>query len=257
MSSMREGDDNKQTHARPSTTATLAALFEDHRRRGASIRHAFVQEYGGERRPGPLHLFVRDRRGSALQQYLLLHLVAGLSSPWDGRLYPAEVWSRALGRTNAGAEATTSRNWRWLCEQGLVRTEHERRMVRPFLMRDDGSGEEYARPAAGQFFSFPRQYFTSLWHTKLNVAETSALLVALSAARADEWFELRVGTVSGRVGISDDTLRRGLDGLRDHGLVKSQPVTVTEPLARYGVTTVSQYRLVDWLRPSQKGKDRG
>lgn len=227
-------------------------MLDGHRRHGAAIRHAFIQHYGGERQPGPLQLFVRERRGSALQQYLLLNLVAGLGEPWDSRVYAAEVWGRALGRTSPGADATTSRNWRWLVEARLVETKKERRMVKPFLRLDDGSGAPYTKPKAGQYFTLPRQYFAEAWHTQLELAETATLLVALSSARGAEWFELRAEPLSERVGISADTLRRGLDGLIDRGLLTGTSEVVVNPLARHGRSRVNKYRLASWLLPSPR-----
>ena len=225
----------------PATPAsTRDDLLGSQTRRGPAIRSAFIQERGGDRAPGPLHLFVRERRLFALQLYLLLHCVAR-SDPWDSAL-PAGTWARALDKTNVGAEGNVSRAWAWLKDQKLVRTTRHARLVRAFLLAEDGSGKEYTRST--DFFYFRLAYFTDGWHRELSLAATSVLLIALDKSKHKPWFELRTEPQSKWYGISPDTLQRGLDELHTAGLLHIHPRRVRDHKARYGTTLVNDYILL-------------
>jgi hypothetical protein len=221
--------------------STREDLLGDQTRRGPAIRSAFLQERGGARAPGPLHRFVRERRLFALQLYLLLHCVAR-SHPWDAAL-PAGTWARALDRTNKGAEGTVSRSWAWLGEQGLVRTERDNRLVRAYLLLEDGSGLEYSR--SRDFFYFPLAYFRDGWHKELSLAATSVLLIGLNQSKRRPWFQLRTEQQSRWYGVSADTLQRGLDELRNAELLHIHARRVRDNKARFGTTTVNEYLLLD------------
>ena len=226
----------------PSPRTTLLGLLAGQHRAGTPIRSLFLQERGGDRAPGPLHLFVTERRLFALHLYLLLHCLA-LADPWDVWL-PSGAWARALGNTSKTAEATVSRNWRWLKAKNLVDTERDGRILRAYLTLEDGTGSDYTRPK-GQYFILPLAFFRNEWHTKLSLAATAALLVALDRTRSEQWFQLRKEPASAWFGISADTLQKGLDELRDeHQLIENRPRTVQDVRARYGVTTVTEYRLL-------------
>jgi hypothetical protein len=221
--------------------STRDDLLGSQTRRGPAIRSAFLQERGGARAPGPLHRFVRERRLFALQQYLLLHCLA-LGYPWDAGL-PAGTWARALDKTNKGAEGTVSRSWLWLIEQQLVRTERDNRLVRAYLLTEDGSGTEYSR--SRDFFYLPLAFFRDGWHKELSLAATSVLLIGLNKSKRRPWFQLRTEQQSQWYGISPDTLQRGLDELRDGTLLHSHPRQVRDNKARFGTTTVNEYLLLD------------
>jgi hypothetical protein len=230
--------------------STRADLLSDQVRRGPAIRSAFIQERGGARAPGPLHLFVRERRLFALQLYLLLHCIAR-GKPWDATL-PASTWARALDKTNAGAEGTVSRSWAWLTENNLVRTDRQFRKVQAFLLKEDGSGDEYAR--SKDFFYFPLAFFREGWHTKLDLPGTAVLLIALNKSRTHAWFEVRTEKESSWYGISADTLQRGLDELRDAELLHIHPRKVRDNNARYGTTVVNNYLLRGSFATPTKGE---
>ena len=145
------------------------------------------QEFGGERRPGPLHLFVNGRRLFALQLYLLL-LCLAKGDPWDKEM-SGTSWALALDQQGPGAESKVSRNWSWLAGNNLVRTERRGRHLQVFRLHESGNGGEFTRPT-GHFFYFPFAYFTTEWHTKLSLAATATLLISLSSSRNKPWFAL-------------------------------------------------------------------
>jgi hypothetical protein len=178
---------------------------------------------------------------------LLLHCLA-LADPWNHWL-PAGAWARALGLTSKSAEATVSRNWRWLKDKKLVRTERHKRVVDAYLLCEDGSGDEYTR--SRDYFKLPLAFFREGWHKKLSLPATATLLIALDRQRKEEWFELRKEPASEWFGISADTLQRGLDELRDEGLLAVRTEPKRDIRARYGVVMVNEYRLLsDFARTS-------
>ncbi|MDA0163150.1 hypothetical protein OM076_22945 [Solirubrobacter ginsenosidimutans] len=179
-----------------------------------------------------------ERRPLALQLYLLLHCVAR-ADPWHGWL-PAMAWARALDKTQPGAEATISRNWSWLESERLIRSDRYKRLRRVFLLREDGSGTEYTRPT-GNYFTLPLAYFLDEWHQKLSLSGTVVLLIARDLQVP---FQLRKEHASGWYGVSADTLQRGIDELRDHGLLSITPKRIAAPRTRQGWTMVNEYRLL-------------
>jgi len=210
----------------------------------ASVRVDFCQEFRGDRDPGPLHLFVRERRHFALQLYLLLLCVAK-GHPWD-KAMSATSWAMTLDQVNAGAASTVSRNWAWMIEKKLVRTERRGRDLHVFRLHESGSGAEYEQPRGpnGRFFYFRFAYFTEGWHQQLSLAGTSTLLIALSMSRHKPWFELPLERGYKWFAISPDTLKRGLDELRDHELLKVHQRSVRNHRARGGTVRVNQYALL-------------
>lgn len=219
---------------------TRRDLLGGQTRHGAPIRSSFLQERGGKRAPGPLSLFVRERRLFALQLYLLLHCIAR-GDPWDAWL-PAAVWARALDNTGKGAEGSVSRSWHWLREHRLVRTKRDRRILRVFLRQEDGSGKRYKRST--NYFVLPLAFFLEGWHARLRLPATAVLLIALNQSRMRTWFELRTQHAADWFDISADTLQRGLDQLREEGLLEVRQRRVKDPRARYGLTTINEYRLL-------------
>ena len=191
--------------------------------------------------PGPLARFVEGRRTLGLDLWLLLHAGAS-SAPWDVR-QPAMSWARMLDMPQTtGSETTISRNWSWLEEQRLVRTERDHRVRKVTLLMEDGSGREFDR-ATGKdrgFFKLPYAYFTERIHRDLKLAGKATLLICLAqqptftlpTERASEWY-----------GVSADTLQRGLDELRERELIKVWTRTKKAPRARYGYTAVNHYAL--------------
>lgn len=216
-------------------------LLGSQTRRGPAIRSTFLQELGGQRAPGPLHHFVRERRLFALQLYLLLLCIAR-QAPWDATL-SARTWALALDRSRKSADGTVSRSWAWLREKRLIETTRDHRRVSAVRLLEDGSGKAYSRPS-GNYFIFPLDFFRDGWHQKLKLPGTAVLLIGLHLSRREPWFELRTERHGAWFGVSPDVLHRGLDELRDHGLLVSHARKVRDLKARYGVTMVNQYLLL-------------
>jgi len=239
-------------NADPATAQeTVDGLLDRTHRSSVPIRRSFLQL--PDRRPGPLAAFVAGRRALGLDLWTLLHAVAA-KEDWDVAA-PAMVWARALGLSaTAASETTISRNWDWLEERRLVRSERERRMRKVFLLREDGSGRSFERPSGKErgFFRLPYAYFRQGWNRELKLPGKATLLVCLAQKPI---FSLRTEHAAGWYGISADTLQRGLDELRDLGLLQIWRRPKTAPLARYGVTYENFYRLQGpFVRASQEGE---
>lgn len=212
------------------------------RRRTTPIRRSFLQDPSGEGAEAPLRWFVRDRRELALDLLLLLHCTAS-AHPWDVEM-AAMAWARALDmRQTVGSETTVSKNWTWLEEKRLIRSERHRRLRKIYLLTEDGSGSDYSRPKKGElrgFFRFPFVYFTDRWHEELSLPAKAVLLIALSQKST---FTLVTERASAWYGVSADTLQRGLQELRDVGLLTTWLVARKTPRARLGFTSTSHHRL--------------
>jgi hypothetical protein len=215
--------------------------FERQGRRSTPLRRQFLQDTKGTGDTPPLATVVQSRRTLALDLLLLLHSAAG-RAPWDVGM-PAMAWARALALpATTSSEATISKNWTWLEEQQFIRSERYKRLRRVFLLSEDGSGEEYARPDGRYrgFFRLPFQYFTERWHKKLKMPGKVVLLIALSrdiefilpSEHASEWYQ-----------VSPDTIQRGLDELRKSDLLGVRTALRKAPAARFGVTQDYHYRL--------------
>lgn len=74
------------------------------------------------------------------------------------------------------------------------------------------------------------------------------MLIALSLS---EDFLLPTEHAADRYGVSSDTVRRGLRGLRDHGLLITRHVRKTAPLSPLGYTQERPHRLLS-LKTSNK-----
>jgi hypothetical protein len=223
---------------------TLADLLDPDRQRRAAtpIRRSFLQEGRRGGQPGPMLDVVRDRRVLALDLLLLLHCGAG-ASPWDVTL-PAMAWARALDLPQTtSSETTISKNWSWLEQKQLIRSDRHQRMRRVFLLKEDGSGQPYTRSKGEErgFFHLPFAYFTERWHQRLKLPAKAVLLIALSK---ESVFDLRTERASGWYGISADTLQRGLDELREAELLEVSIKLRKAPRARMGITQDYRYRLI-------------
>jgi hypothetical protein len=195
--------------------------------------------------PGPLARFVTSRREYALDLYLLLHAIAS-APPWDVSEY-ASAWARALAiSTPKSAASVISENWTWLGTMQLIRSTHEANRRRVFLLSDDGSGAEYERPIV-DFFKIPYAYWTSGWHRVLTLPEKSVLLIGLSlrdgfllpSRQGSEWY-----------GVSSDTIKRGVAGLRDVGLLQSTSKRKPAPLSPTGFTYEHRYTMQALSNPA-------
>jgi hypothetical protein len=239
--------------AAPTPASVRHDLLDSQDRRGPAIRSTFLQEFRGARSPGPLHLFVRERRLFALQLYLLLACVAR-QDPWNTTL-AASTWALALDATKPSSDARVSRAWSWLVANELVKTDRKFRKVDVTRLLEDGSGGAYTRPK-NSFFIFPLAFFREEWHSKLKLPGTAVLLIALHLSRKTPWFELRTESHSQWYGVSPDLLVKGLDELRSHGLLATHPRKVRDIRARYSTTTVNNYLLLEpFLEQSVEGSE--
>lgn len=205
------------------------------------IRRTFLQSAGAGREPGPLSAFVAGRRPLALDLWLLLHAAAA-APPWDVR-QPAMSWARALDLPQRGSSETTiSRNWTWLEQQQLVRSERDHRVRKVTLLMEDGSGRPFERATGTErgYFKVPYEYFTQRWHRELKLAGTSTLLICLAQAPT---FTLPTEHAAIWYGVSADTLQRGLDELRNLGLLKVWSRAKKAPRTRFGFTMENHYAL--------------
>jgi DNA-binding transcriptional ArsR family regulator len=223
---------------------TLDDLLHRTRRGEVPIRRSFLQVPKGRRsEPGPLKAFVTASRPRALDLYLLLHSGAA-GEPWDVT-QPAMSWARMLSMpATRSSETTIARTWSWLEEQRLVRSDREGRLRKVYLLDEAGRGDPYTKPtgASRGYFKLSYEYFHQDWHLRLRLPAKATLLIGLAqkppftliTERAAVWY-----------GISPDTLQRGLDELRDADLLKVWSVRKKAPRARYGVTRVNHYRLLE------------
>jgi DNA-binding transcriptional ArsR family regulator len=223
------------------TLGDLLAPTRQRRRTSTPIRRSFLQDTEGEGVEAPLRWFVKERRGLALDLLMLLHCTAS-AEPWDVEM-PAMAWARALDMPlTSGSETTVSKNWSWLEDKGLIHSERSHRFRRVFMLMEDGSGDEYSRPDGRKrgFFGLPFVYFKGRWHKELSLTGKSVLFIALAQPPT---FNLITERAAGWYGVSADSLQRGLDELRDLGLLKTWQVARKTSRARYGITRVNHYHL--------------
>ncbi len=223
---------------------TVEALLERSGRDAVPIRRAFVQAPTRGGGPGPLAMFVKQRRGRTLDQYLLLHAVAS-APPFDAR-FAAAVWARALGMDQASADSAISKSWAWLEDQHLVASRRRGRLREVTLLREDGSGQPYGHPGEqgaetrGHYFKLPHDYWNGNFPNRMSLPGKAVLLIALSL-RAD--FVLPTERGARWYGLSRDTVRKGLRELRLLGLLEMREVSRPAPLEGLGYTTERHYTL--------------
>lgn len=153
------------------------------------------------------------------------------------------AWARMLDLPQTTAsEAGISRNFTWLEERRLARSERHRRVRKVFLLQEDGSGKKFRRATGADrgYFKVPYEYFTQRWHGELALAGKATLILCLAQAPT---FVLPAEHAAGWYGISADTLQRGLDELRDLGLIKVWSRAKKAPRTRFGYTVENHYAL--------------
>jgi hypothetical protein len=244
---------------------TIEKFLERSSRPRLPLGRGFLQGSAGNNRPvpGPLSKFVRRGRGTALEQYLLLHAFASNGDEgFDVRL-PAAVWGRAIGghfdpKTGVVEDAAlhaVSRNWRLLCDLRLVKTERVGRQVRATLLADDGSGEDYRHVGEGKkgqkldgpgYLQLPYEYWRQGWHRELSLAAKATLLIALSHA---DGFSLPYKKFPPWYGISAASGERGLCELRDRGLLHRERHRRRDAESPVGFADVYHYELVGPFGP--------
>lgn len=248
---------------------TLEFFLKRSKRVALPLALGFLQLRSEQNRPlpGPLSKFVKRGRETALEQYLLLHAIAsGEKEGFDVRL-GAATWARAIGgyfnqetgKMEPAALHAVSRNWKFLRDIELIRTERVGRQVRAHLLADDGSGEPYRHIAAGMkgkklngpgYLQLPYEYWQERWHEKLALPGKAMLLIALYQG---DGFTLPYNKLPDWYGISPATGERGLRELREKGLLHRERHRRPEPESPVGFSDVYHYQLLPPFGP--KGKD--
>jgi hypothetical protein len=229
---------------------TIEALLERSGRDYVPLRRSLVQRGPRGGGAGPLAQFVRQRRGRALDLYLLAHAVAS-APPYDVT-FPAAVWVRALALTpSTSSETMVSKTWTWLEQQRLVKTQRRGRLREVVLLYEDGSGRPYRHPGEqgaedrGHYFKLPHAYWQGNFHNRIGLPAKAVLLIALSlrddfllpTERGAQWY-----------GLSRDTVRKGLRDLRLLGLLAMREERKAAPLSAIGYTIERRYTLRDPFR---------
>jgi predicted transcriptional regulator len=244
---------------RPDRMELLTPMLEGTRRGGVGIRRAFLQKplegkKRGQLRAGPLSKLMRDE--SALDAYLLIHALASSSEPYD-TWFPSVTWAQVT-RLDAAAELTAAKS-RWakiatkLVKLGLIQRKPNGNKMNYVLLHESGDGTPYKRPkllAHGSWFSLPHAYWTDGWDVKLTMAEKVMLLIALDQA---DGFRLPADRGPQWYGISETTVRRGLQGLVKHGILTRTDVMTADPKSPTGWKNVLYYNHVSpWTYEERK-----
>jgi hypothetical protein len=196
-----------------------------------------------------------DLRG--LRAYLVI--VAGTSQEnedgWTTTLDSA-VWARLMDidQTATGPAARTGANktLNRLEARKLVRCSRARGSTRiaVTLLREDGSGDPYTRPAGtsepDRFLRLPPGFWTGGYDAKMDVP---ALAMLLAIAREKPWSRFPAKRMEQWYGWSEDTTLRGTRKLLDLRLIERREAYERTPLSPTGATLVYEYRLVRWMRP--------
>ncbi len=244
----------------PATEAeTRAALLTNAKRSFVPIRKAFVQvprslATDPNRRAGPLSDFVarKDRRGLDAHLIILAATSSGGESGDDWTTtHPIMVWARAFGTTRnaerASAATAVSKVLHRLEERRLIersRSGRERK-IKVRLLREDGSGQAYTRPAGNEagerFLRLDHAYWEQDWQSRLTLPGLAMLLVALCEKQG---FTLPTERMPAWYGWSPDTAERGFAELEDVGLLHKVKYRRKEPLSTNGYGMVNKYFLL-------------
>jgi hypothetical protein len=225
------------------------------RRDFVPVARCFVQQRQVGGGAGPLSWFVKVRRERALDLYLLTHALAS-TPPYDVAL-PARSWARALGLPDTpSARVFISSSWTWLEQNRLVRTQRDGRLRRVWLLDESASGEPYQHSTGYKqldYFKLPYAFWSEGWTETLDLPAKAALLIALSLSRTFTLPQVRGGEW---YGLSRDTIRRGLRGLVDHGLLSMRVTLRAAPLSPTGSIEQRRYTLVGAFAQEQRRTGR-
>lgn len=229
-----------------SSNDAVDVLVERSGRDSTPYRNDFVQTRATPKtksRPGPLSQLVKHRDKRALVLYLLIRLLAS-SAPWDVS-QPAAVWARALDLNpdSKSSKAAVSKALRRLRDLGLIDTTRRGRRSEITVLHESGNAKAYTHPGAheGFYFKLPHAFFTDRWHHHLDLPAIAMLLVLLSRPPGEP---LPVRKVEIWYGISAATAERGLQQLREHGIVISNWVQKPDPLDERGYRFDMHHRLL-------------
>jgi hypothetical protein len=238
---------------------TVEALLDASSRTSRSVpmRVTFVQRGAQNNpQPGALAAMLSSHDERALDLYLLFRASAS-SKPWD-TTRDARVWARALGlptpRDNGAA--TVSKIWSRLDNKyHLVARSRRGRLAKVTALDENGSGKGYVYPSGGgsnRYFKIPFQYWTGQYYLTLSFTAKAMLMIALSlrspfilpTTRVREWY-----------GVSADSAERGLQELRDKGLLDRKLTVKPAPLAPLSITQEYRYTIrPPFHRRTSKGR---
>lgn len=244
-------------------TETRAALLKRSKRSAAPIRKIFVQRPQGEAvRHSVLKTFVNNGDHRGLKAYLFLMAINSNGDDpdvgWSTTL-ALSTWARAFDTTievpSSATTAVTKTLTRLLDRNLIERGRAGRaRQVKVTILREDGSGQPYTHPAKetgieGRYLRLPYAFWTEGWHSKLSLAATAMLLVALAEKPV---FSLATGRVPEWYGWSADTAERGFDELVEKGLLEKTQRRKKAPLSPTGSTTYNEYQLIGAFQQKPK-----
>lgn len=224
------------------------------------VRNILVQLPDSEpERSSTVGWAVRNQR----QRELVLYLLVLTCWPWlEKREDPiaAKVWIRALTSTHKNAltwsPSSLSRAWRTLEKQQLIERAREGKGVRVSLCREDGASSENDEPLpytspTGQrdrrntYFILPDRFWHDELFAQLSLPGLAMLLViAKETSQKDEvWLSLK--DMPKWYGISQKSAQKGIEDLKQMGLVSQRRTSVSAPLSPVGYTTRVYYQLID------------
>src|ERR1035441_6395803 len=115
--------------------------------------------------------------------------------------------------------------------------------------RDPLPGGTWAHPGEDRdavgYFSLPRRYWTDGWHERLRLPGKAMLLILLAETNTpgSPTFTLPAARIAQLSGFATSTVKRGLDELREHGLLDERWQRVPAPRSATGWT----YKVHYWL----------
>jgi hypothetical protein len=202
-------------------------LDGSHRVDGVPVRRSFVQ-HGPQDSPiaGPAHVMLRSHDENAFELFLL-HRAQASKEPWDVVRH-GQVWATALGLPTPADDGATavSRTWGRLADKyQLVSKERAGRLLRVTARDEAGSGKAYTYPKGGtgrgRYFKVPEAYWRDdeRWYRTLSLRAKVMLMICLTL-KPD--FPLPIDQVPAWYGVSSNSAQRGLNELRDHGVLNSR-----------------------------------
>ena len=231
-------------------TLEQAAAAAKRARRMAQLRLNFIARETPDAPPPPLALMLRGGRGGQVRLKLYLsYLWMQTDSTQPVPLaFPSQAWADLLGlstSTDAGARRINEAQ-RWLERHGFITVEarpgHANRIT---VLEESGNGHRYTPPGhaanrlrntnqvtAHLYTQLPRELWTQGYMAMLTGPGLAFLLIlldqqALKMPGLDKlqpmWFSPKV--LAERYALSDDTRTKGMNDLRELGLITiSRPV---------------------------------
>jgi hypothetical protein len=213
-----------------------------------ALRRSFLQPPGPGGGAGPLARFARARRSLALDLFLVA--LATLQETGAPASASGAEWLAATGRPpSRSLAASVTRAWNWLESEHLIRTTTEggRRTIE--ALREDGTGADWTPPTGGVDIAveLPAAYFEVAFRRPISLHAKVSLLIAVSLQTPgkDKYFELPIERGASWYGLPPGTLRRGLQELRDLGVIHMWVVEMPSANSRIRVRYDRRYRLVD------------